>query len=89
MTGDCIPKPHLGLFWPFTEKVAEVGVLKPGDCGRYGYWLFGLSGRYISCEYLDRGSPAMTNGGGLLLMSSLWLYTEPTEPMLDADKEFR
>ena len=26
--GDCMPEPHLGLFWP-VEKVAEVGVLNP------------------------------------------------------------
>lgn len=31
----------------------------------------------------------MTKGGGLLLGSSLALYAEATEPMLDADKEFR
>lgn len=33
--GDCSPEaPHRGLFWP-VEKVAEVGVLNPGEFGRY------------------------------------------------------
>ncbi len=71
------------------ENVADVGVLKPGELGRYWYWLLGLSGRYMSCEYLGRGSPAaMTRGGGRLLISSLWLYAELFEVILDKESEF-
>ena len=83
-----MPEPHRGLFWP-VEKVADAGVLKPdGDWLRYGYWSAGLAGRYISCEYLCRESPAMTNGAGRGL-ASLWLNTEETEPILEVDREFR
>ncbi len=79
-------EPHRGLLGAL-EKVAEVGVLKPpGEEGRYGYWLDGLSGLYASCEYLLR-SPAITRGGGRRL-SATWLYVELTEPMLEADREF-
>lgn len=53
------------------EKVADVGLLKsPGEGGRYENVLSALL-RYDSTERRDRGSAAMTRGGGRRL-ASVW-----------------
>lgn len=67
--GEAIPDAHRGLLCA-VENVAEVGVLKsPGEGGRYEYVLSAAL-RYDSRESRDRGSVAMTRGGGLLLASA-------------------
>lgn len=63
-----------------------MGVLNPpGEWDRrYGV---GLPGRYTTSPD-NLCAPAICNGGGRLLASSLCV-NDPTEVMLDADKEFR
>lgn len=79
--GDAMPEAHRGLLWA-VENVAEVGVLKSlGDAGRYEYALSAAL-RYDSRESLERGSAAMTSGGGRRRASAWVLYEDPTELML-------
>lgn len=67
--GDATPDPQRGLLWP-VEKVAEVGVLKSlGEMGRKENWLSAAL-RYDSSECRERGSAAMTRGGGRRRTSS-------------------